>query len=489
MKIDQLIQGLQVESRSCPKGREILGVACDSRQVRAGFLFVALAGQEKDGAQYVDDAVGRGAVAIVSERNVKVGGDACLLIVPDARKALAELSARFYDMPSEKLQVIGVTGTNGKSTTSFIARDILRVAGRSPGLLGTIEYQIGARVIPASRTTPDSPLLQSMLAQMLGAGCRSVVMEVSSHALEQKRVCCIDFDVAVFTNLTRDHLDYHGSMDCYFEAKKKLFALLGSMKKKASAVINIDDSRGKDLLGLPGQGCSKITFGLSPEADIHASDIVLGPTQTSFVLRSPWGAREIRSNMLGRFNVLNALGALASCLALGVDLDTSCSALSSLTVVPGRLEEVRTGRNYQVFVDYAHTDNALENVLVTLRELTRGRIIVVFGGGGTRDKTKRPVMGAIADKLADFSYLTSDNPRKEDPAGIIEEIKSGFGGSGNYEIVQDRAEAIRKALTAARDGDLVLIAGKGHEIFQEFANTTIPFDDRKIAQKILSENA
>lgn len=477
---------MQADLRSGPKSKDILGVVCDSRQVRPGYLFVALAGHEKNGLQYVDDALTRGAAVIIAEQPVKVGGETCMVTVPDARKALAELAARFFDMPSEKLQVVGITGTNGKTTTAFVARDILRAAGRATGLIGTVEYQIGSRTIPASRTTPDAAALQSMFAQMISAGCQSVVMEVSSHALEQMRVASIDFDVAVFTNLTRDHLDYHMTKERYFAAKRKLFENLGKLKKKAAAAINIDDEHGKKLLASDLPGCTKISFGFSPDAGVCAENVVTGSRQTRFTLRSPWGSREVATNLLGRFNVLNILAAVAACQALGIDFRTACDILPALSVVPGRLEEMKTGAGYQVFVDYAHTDDALQNVLTTLREFAPGRIIVVFGCGGNRDRTKRPLMGAVVSRLADFAYITSDNPRKEDPLAIIEEIKAGFEESGRYEAVPDRTEAIARALKGAKDGDIILIAGKGHETFQEFVNTTIPFDDRKVVQKIIS---
>lgn len=488
MKLDLLLNGLEAEILSGSRLKEVSGVVCDSRQTREGSLFVALHGTEKDGMQYVEDAVARGASVIVSDKPRRInGGVTFVLVKDDIRSVLARLSARFHNTPAEKLKVIGITGTNGKTTTAFVTKRILSEEGLNPGIIGTVEYNIGSRIIPASRTTPDAPMLQSMMAQMIGAGCKSVVMEVSSHALDQNRTGEIDFDVGVFTNLTRDHLDYHKNTDHYFAAKKKLFTQLGSMKKKAAAVINIDDEYGRKIIEDKSLKCDIISYGTTSLADVRISDLTLSHEGSRFVLSTPWGTQDIGTNLLGRFNVFNITASIAASVMLGVNFTKACELMKKLPVVPGRLEEIRTGRSFQVFVDYAHTDDALEKVLITLKEITRGRLITVFGCGGNRDKTKRPVMGSVASRLSDFSYVTSDNPRKEEPMAIIEQIVKGFGNNSNYEVCADRKDAMTKAILSARDGDIVLIAGKGHENFQEFANTTVSFDDRQVASEILAD--
>ena len=485
MKLEVLAKDIQPISVAGPRDPEILGVVCDSRHVRPGYLFVAVPGAKQDGGLFVEDAIERGAVAVVSENDAKFRKDVSHMRVADARLALARLACVMNGEPTDQLQMVGVTGTNGKTTTAYMIRDILSADGRNPGLIGTVEYVVGARTIPASRTTPDAPTIQALLAQMVAAGCRSAVMEVSSHALAQRRTAGIDYDVGIFTNLSRDHLDYHKTFEDYFEAKSLLFKGLGKGRKHAVAVVNIDDPWGQKLARLPDLAADVLTYGLSVEATVRAEELELGPGGSTFRVRTTWGAAKVTTNLMGRFNVYNALAAIAACSALGTDLDVMVSALSSMAAVPGRLEEVKTGKNFQIFVDYAHTDDALEHVLRTLREITKGRLVVVFGCGGNRDRTKRPVMGRIAAQGADYSIVTSDNPRNEDPAQIIAEIREGFGNASNVETLEDRAEAIKKAIDMAGKGDVVLIAGKGHENFQEFANRSIPFDDRQVARRYL----
>jgi UDP-N-acetylmuramoyl-L-alanyl-D-glutamate--2,6-diaminopimelate ligase len=351
--------------------------------------------------------------------------------------------------------------------------------------VSTVEYEIGPRSIPAGQTTPDAPALQSMLAKMVEAGCRSAVMEVSSHALVQKRTAGIDYDVAVFTNLTHDHLDYHRTMEEYFEAKALLFRGLGMADKDATAVINVDDPWGQRLLALSDVTATMLSYGVDADADVTATDVALTPEGSRFRVRTPWGEAALALRLLGRFNVSNALAALAACGSLGVPLDRIVPVLSEIALVRGRLEEVDTGKGFQVFVDYAHTDDALEHVLKTLREITRGRLIVVFGCGGNRDKTKRAAMGRAASRFADHSIITSDNPRNEEPAAIISDIRQGFNGSAECGVIEDRRQAIAWALHLAREGDVVLVAGKGHEAFQEFANKTVPFDDRQVVREMV----
>lgn len=485
MRIESLIQVIQPLSVRGEVEADVKGLAYDSRYVKPGCLFVALKGRHQDGARFIQEAVERGAVAVVSETPGWARKDVAHVQVEDARRALAEIACAFYEHPSSRLETFGVTGTNGKTTTTYMIRDMLKAAGRSPGLIGTVSYEIGARSIPANRTTPEAPDLQNMLDQMTRAGCRSAVMEVSSHALDQRRVWGIDFDVGVFTNLTQDHLDYHETMEQYFTAKMRLFRGLGQMQKAAVAVINLDDPWGQQLANV----CSWaecLTYGVHPGASVRAEDLSVGAEGSAFRLVTPWGEAPVRLTTLGRFNVSNALAAAAACGARGVPLETIVRALATFVAAPGRLETIPNDRGIQVFVDYAHTDDALFNVLTTLREITAGRLILLFGCGGDRDATKRPKMGAVAARLADCTILTNDNPRTEDPKKIIEDIRQGFQGhEAAAEAVEDREEAIARALSIAQPGDTVLIAGKGHENYQEFQHTVVPFDDREVARRLL----
>lgn len=485
MKLDEIVKAINPIAVTGSLNREILGIAYDSRQVRSGYLFAALPGYREDGKNFIGDAVDRGAVAVVSEQDEIAERGISHMQVRDGRKALGEVASVFHGDPSSSLQMIGITGTNGKTTVSFLIRDILRADKRSAGLVGTVCYEVGARVIPAARTTPEAPELQSMLAEMRQVGCKSAVLEVSSHALVQKRVWGISFDVAVFTNLTQDHLDYHGSMEDYFEAKSLLFRWLRYGKKEPVRVINADDPWGQRLLRIEGLDGQLVTYGCSPDAMVRAEDIRLSRNGSEFSLYTPWGDTSVHLSLMGRFNVSNVLGAVASCGVLGVKLSLMAEVVAACKSVPGRLEEIPTRKHFQVFVDYAHTDDALKNVLETLRESNPHRLIVVFGCGGNRDRSKRPAMGTVAARLADYSILTSDNPRREDPLKIIEQIREGFEEHENFEVVVDRAEAIRLALKIAKRGDIVLIAGKGHETFQELENTTVPFDDRQVAKKMV----
>ncbi len=480
--ITRIVQPIQVRG---PLHFDIEGIAYDSRQVKPNYLFVALRGQREDGAAYIEDALRRGAVALVSEEDRWPRRNIAHILVEDARRAMAEISCAFYDHPSQKIPVVGVTGTNGKTTTAFMVREILAAEGRHPGLVGTVRYEIGTRVIPASRTTPEAPDIQFMLDQMLRSGCRSAVMEVSSHGLAQRRVWGTDFDVGVFTNLTRDHLDFHGSMEAYFDAKMQLFRSLGQQHKRAAAVVNIDDEWGMQLVKTNGLRAHLLTYGEHPGADVRAEDIELDAHGTRFTVRTPWGGTDAHLRLLGRFNVSNALAAIATAGTLGVAPARSAAILAGMNTVPGRLERVPADRGFSVFVDYAHTDDALANVLDTLRELKPRRLITVFGCGGNRDRSKRPLMGAVAHQRADYTILTSDNPRRERPEAILAEIEQGIPTPDRHEVVVDREEAIARAIAMARDGDIVLIAGKGHENVQEFSSTVVPFDDREVARRYL----
>jgi UDP-N-acetylmuramoyl-L-alanyl-D-glutamate--2,6-diaminopimelate ligase len=481
--ITKLVQPIRVRGTT---QREIEGIAYDSRQVRPGYVFVALPGRRADGRAFMADAVKRGAVAVVTEGECEVPLGAVCLCVSDARQALAEMACAFYGNPSQRLRMIGITGTNGKTTTSYFCRDILTAAGYPAGLIGTISYQIGQRRIPAARTTPEAPDIQAMLDQIVRGGGRAAVMEVSSHGLDQKRVWGIDFDVGVFTNLSQDHLDYHGTMERYFAAKAQLFRSLGQMSKKAWAVINMDDSWGMRLADTGGWNAELVTYGLHPNAVVRAENVELSAEGSVFRLVTPCGAARVKLALPGAFNVSNALAAAAGCGVFGIPLDVMASALEGMRCVPGRLERVPVEKPFRVFVDYAHTPDALENVLETLRAITARRLIVVFGCGGDRDRGKRPLMGAVAARLADYVILTSDNPRREDPESILKEIEQGIPPGAPVEKFVNREEAIFRALQRAGDGDIVLIAGKGHETYQEFADTVVPFDDREVVKRLIS---
>ncbi|MBU0714946.1 MAG: UDP-N-acetylmuramoyl-L-alanyl-D-glutamate--2,6-diaminopimelate ligase [Verrucomicrobia bacterium] len=486
MKLSTLLAVIKPLAVGRPGDPDIKGLAYDSRKIKPGFIFFALHGQNQDGNQFVPDAVTRGAAAVVSDQAAPVShGPAIIIRVSDPRQAMAELAAAFNNNPSANLQVVGITGTNGKTTTAFMLRDIFTDAGRHTGLIGTVAYEIGGRTIPANRTTPESVDLQDMLAQMVHVGCQSAVVEVSSHALIQKRVGGIDFDVAVFTNLTHDHLDYHATKENYFQAKVLLFRGLSRCHKKPVAVVNLDDPYGRELVRDVPLEADLITYATGQDAAVRAVNLQITSAGSVFEVHSPWGEAQVKLKLLGHYNVSNTLAALAVAGATGVPLARAAQVVSQMMAVPGRLEEISIEGGFQVFVDYAHTEDALHNVLSTLREITPGKLIVVFGCGGNRDRKKRPLMGAVATRLADYVLLTSDNPRKENPIEIIAQIRAGCKHSDNVEVVEDRHEAIIRALSMAEKGDVVLIAGKGHENYQEFTNTVIPFDDRQVVRECL----
>ncbi len=485
MNLAEIIKTVEALSVDGTLDREITGITCDSRRVMPGNLFVAVRGGRTDGHRFVDAAIDRGASAVVLESDGSFRRVVTRIKVSDARRSMAQASAQFYNHPSQNLKVVGITGTNGKTTTAFMVRAIMEAAGLPCGLLGTVQYQIGQRVIPAARTTPESVEIQEMMSQMLRAGCGGVSMEVSSHALDQSRVAEVDFDVAVFTNLSQDHLDYHGTMENYFESKVKLFSALGTVRKAGRAVVNADNTYGRELIKRLGGDHAVVSYGVSSAAIIRAEDVCVSAEGSSFAVHTPHGSIPVSLPLIGRYNVSNALAAISAGLALDIDLETIEPALANFRPVPGRVERISTKEEYAVFVDYAHTADALRNVLITLSELTRGRLILVFGCGGDRDTGKRKSMGQAAADLADFSILTSDNPRTEDPREILRQIEEGFWSSTvrRYQVIEDRREAIERALDIARPGDTVLIAGKGHEAYQEFADTVVPFNDRVIVEE------
>ena len=486
MQLRQLVNELSPIRVEGSLDREVTGIAYDSRRVTPGMVFVAIAGQKTDGHGFTSTAVDRGATAIICEKNGFVSQRVTRIKVADAREALAWAAAAYYQHPSRNLRVIGVTGTNGKTTVAFMVKQILEAAGVRSGLIGTVRYEIGERVVPAQRTTPEALEIQQMMSQMLRADCQACVMEVSSHALEQKRVCGVEFDVGIFTNLTQDHLDYHGTMESYFAAKKKLFDAMARGTKKAGAVINLDDAFGARL---SNETCieGRLTYGLDQAANIRATQIRLGKDATHMVIETPHDRFSCRLPLIGRHNVYNALAAVGAGLLLKAGPHPIQTALDSVRPVSGRLESIAHGQPFAVFVDYAHTDDALRNVLTTLREITPGRSLLTFGCGGNRDAGKRRKMGRVAAELADFTIITSDNPRRESPDKIASAVEEGFRSlrRQDYRVELDRKRAIDEIIRLARPGDTVLIAGKGHETYQEFEDTVIPFDDRVYARETL----
>ncbi len=486
MQLKQLVDELSAVKVEGPLDREIAGISYDSRRVTPGMVFVAIPGQKTDGHEFISTAIERGATAVICEKNGLVSQRATKIKVADAREALARAAAAYYQHPSRKLKVIGVTGTNGKTTVAFIVKQILQEAGVNCGLIGTVRYEIGDRVIPAQRTTPEALEIQQMMAQMLRADCQACVMEVSSHALEQKRVGCVEFDAAVFTNLTQDHLDYHGTMEKYFAAKKRLFASLEQGTKKTGAIVNIDDPFGARLSKETNVEVL-LTYGLTEAAKLRATQIRLDKDATQLVVETPQERFPCRLPLIGRHNVYNALAAVGAGLLLKVGLPPIQTALNSMKPVPGRLEAIALGQPFGVYVDYAHTDDALRNVLTTLREITPGRLLLAFGCGGNRDPGKRPKMGIVAATLASFTIITSDNPRRESPEKIAAAVEEGFRTvrRDGFRVELDRRRAIDEILRSANPGDTVLIAGKGHETYQEFEDTVIPFDDRIYVRETL----
>ena len=481
MKLGELLEKISKLAVRGGVEMEISALCVDSRKATPGCLFVAVSGRQQKGTDFVRDAVARGAVAVVSEEELEDGGFS-RVVVGDARKALAELACAYFERPSVGMKVAGVTGTNGKTTTSFLIQHICDTAQLRCGLLGTVRYQVGERVMPASRTTPDALEVQDLLAQMRDAGCKSVALEVSSHALTQYRVGGVDFDAAVFTNLTQDHLDYHGSMESYFEAKAGLITGLGLQRfKQGVAVVNIDDRYGALLLDRAQKlDIPAIGFGLGARADFRASNCRSDFNGSQFQLDAVGRSWLVRLPLIGLFNISNALGAIAASHVMGVDVRTAVQALATAPPVPGRLQPVPGKRSFRVFVDYAHTHDALRNALRTLRELNPNRVITVFGCGGERDTGKRPLMGRVAEEMSDWVIVTSDNPRGEKPEAIAAEITKGMRPQ-THEVILDRKEAIARAVAMAGPRDIVLIAGKGHESTQEIGGKFEPFDDVAIA--------
>jgi UDP-N-acetylmuramoyl-L-alanyl-D-glutamate--2,6-diaminopimelate ligase len=474
---------------------EIATIAYDSREASFGTLFVCITGFQRDGHEYIPQALERGASAIVVERPEaleQLPANVTGILVSDSRYAMAHLASEFYGHPSRELLLIGVTGTNGKTTVAHIIAEVLREAGyKSVGIIGTLGAATERSVYDTGRTTPESLDLQRLLADFLDGGSEAVVMEVSSHALALQRVAACAFDAGVFTNLTQDHLDFHKDMEDYFQAKAKLFsevARYSEQFKSFGAVINVDDKYGRRLRDEFCADSLYITYGIESEAHVQAQAVHLGPNGTSYVVRSGDTQIHLELNLTGRFNVLNSLAAVAFGLLKQRPAAELQVALQRAVPPEGRMEMIDSGQNFYVAVDYAHTPDGLKNVMATVREFTPGRLITVFGCGGDRDRSKRPQMGALAASFSDVCVITSDNPRTEDPNGIIEEIVSGTH-QGHAEVIVevDRRNAIEKALRIAKAGDFVLVAGKGHETYQIFKDRTIHFDDREVVRECLDD--
>ena len=497
MKLSQLLDGVPVAKMfQTMFGRmvvthdvEIRSVQYDSRKVEHNDCFVALEGGSTDGHKFIETAIGRGAKVVVMQRETLP--DAMFMhlgvvkvVVTDSRKALAGIAANFYGHPSAQLNLVGVTGTNGKTTTTHIVKAILEAAGKKSGLIGTIEFDLGSERIPATHTTPESVELNEFFRRMVDAKCSTAIMEVSSHALHQSRVHGLKFGAAVFTNLTQDHLDYHGTMDEYFSAKKILF---DGLAESATAITNADDMWGKKIL--EGAKAKQISYGIDSPADVRATHVQLGIDGTTATVQSNAESVTVRSPLVGWFNVYNMLSGFATGIAMNIPAETIKRGIETMKPVRGRFERIASPKGWTAIVDYAHTPDALEKCLRTVHDVlpktNRGKIITVFGAGGDRDKTKRPLMGSIASSLSDVAIVTSDNPRTEEPGAIIEDILAGMKGRAEVVKESDRRAAIRFAVSRATSGDVVLVAGKGHEDYQVIGQEKIHFSDREELEKLL----
>lgn len=490
MRLDELIKDLIITKIEGPTTVDISGISFNSQEVLPGHLFVAIRGFRHDGHSFVPEAVSKGARAVLVQSWQEGLKEITQIAVPDTRRALARVSCQFFGHPSHRIRVVGITGTNGKTTTSFLSEAVLRCGGYRTALFGTVTYRIDDVEFQGSRTTPESLTLNQFLDHMSTRGVDICVMEVSSHAIELRRVDFLSFETVVFTNLSQDHLDFHGTLDRYFSVKRSLFVDKdGQFFTAKNAVINIDDEHGRQLVRdthLP-----TLTFSLERAADIRARQAVVKEGGASFVLNIGGEEIEIKTPLSGAFNIYNILAAAGVGYGAGVSLDRIKQGIESVTEVPGRFQRIDLGQKFTVVVDYAHTPHGLENAIRAARKISQGRLITVFGCGGDRDRGKRPIMGSVSGELSDFTIITSDNPRSEDPLKIIGEIEKGIKvtpGQDSYLVVEDREEAIRRAIGMARAGDFVLIAGKGHERVQEFAGYEIELDDREVAKRVLAES-
>jgi UDP-N-acetylmuramoyl-L-alanyl-D-glutamate--2,6-diaminopimelate ligase len=504
MRLERLLSGTAISDFHGNPGVDIKGIAYDSRSVKPGFLFVALRGQTLDGHDYIKGAIENGAVAVVAEGDCGgevIDSEIAMVKVKDSRAAMSTLSATFYDYPFEGINLVGITGTNGKTTTSYLLESILLASGARPGVIGTINYRVSDRTWEAPVTTPESMDLMRTLRQMADAGVTDVIVEVSSHALDQGRVKDCPFKIGIFTNVSRDHLDYHSSIEEYSEAKSRLFRDLGKGRSGGLtwAVINTDDPKGKEFASLTK--ATVVTYGLAKSCDVRAECLEVSSSGLNAQMVTPGGKIGIRSSLIGDFNIYNILASSAAALCMDISLSDIASGIAGLNGVPGRLELVKNKRLLPIVVDYAHTPDALLKALSAVKSFVKGRLITVFGCGGDRDKGKRREMGRVAARLSDLVIITSDNPRTEDPAAILLQIEEGVREAGvrklldisgnqvpgpGYMVELDRGNAIRKAVSVANESDLILIAGKGHENYQIIGKDRRDFDDRKVAADAVS---
>ncbi len=490
MLLSELIGNQKILASSKNLQVPVRGLAYDSRSVGQDFLFFAIEGFQTDGHLFIEKAIENGACAVVIQKPVNIPEKIAWIRVPDTRSVLALLSAKYYGNPTRKLKLIGVTGTNGKTTTTHLLAAIYRSAGDKTGIIGTISNWIGDLELPVDKTTPESLELQQLFSRMVDQGVKTAVMEVSSHALALRRVMGCRFKTALFTNISQDHLDFHQNMDDYLRTKAMLFKML-SLEDKSEpryAIVNCDDTGAGEILA--ASQADVITYGLGEKAMVRAASVEVTSKGVSFLVVTPWGASRVSLKLTGLFNVYNALAALAAGGADGLPLEAMIESLQSVSGVRGRFEMVDRGQDYTVIVDYAHTPDGLEKVLKTAREITSGKLISVFGCGGDRDRGKRPLMGEIAARLCDLAVITSDNPRTEDPLNIIADVQAGMNGisGADYVTVPDRRQAIAYALGRASAGDVVVIAGKGHEDYQIIGSRKFPFDDREEVIKVLEKN-
>jgi len=488
-KLKDILQNVDIKSIEGNININVDGLATDSKVVRGNFIFVAVKGPNFDGHDFIKEAIDKGASVVVAQQDWCAGAQVVKIIVTNSKRASAELVQNFYDRPADKARIIGITGTNGKTTVTYLCESIFKEAGFGVGVIGTINYRYGLRQIPATNTTPGAIKLAEIMHYMVTNGAGYIVMEASSHSLEQERTWGIDFKTAVFTNITPEHLDYHKNMKEYKRAKALLFKNLG---KHATAVINMDDELGKELVdeivGARHAVPLLLTYGFGSAADIHPEKFTLSSGGTDMIVNTPKGKMEIHSKLIGKFNTYNILASIGAGIAEGIELKKIAAGIEAVKVVPGRLERVAANSKFDVYVDYAHTDDALKNVLTAIKELTHGRIITLFGCGGDRDTAKRPRMGKVVSELSDYAVITTDNPRSEDPQAIANQVLAGIekNKSRKVFVVLDRQEAIKKAIGLAKEGDIVLLAGKGHETYQIFKNIFEPFDDREVARKVLA---
>ena len=483
MLLEEVLRGTDYRVESGSPDINITAINDDSRKITLGSVFFAVTGYAKDGRDFVGEAVSKGAAAVVSGSGLRVPEGVVKVSVSDVKKSMASAAKNFYGDPSGRLKMIGITGTNGKTTITYLIEAIAKSAGAGTGVIGTVNYRINGNTRPAKNTTPGTLELQKLLREMADGGVRYAALEVSSHALYQGRISGVGLDVGLFTNITSDHLDYHKTKAKYLKAKSRIF---GHLKEGGTAILNHDDER---VMSVKGQIRAKIlTYGISQGSDIRASNIKLSSNGSSFDVSTPRQQFSLKTCLIGMHNVSNCLAAVAAMYVLEVDKDAISCGIRSAALIPGRLEPVEMGQPFKVLVDYAHTEDALNNVLAILKSISEREVWTVFGCGGDRDRSKRPLMGLAACKLSDRVIITSDNPRSEEPLDIIRDIESGIKGRfSNYDIIQDRREAIRKAITSAMKGDMVLIAGKGHEDYQIIKENVIHFDDREVAAEILAE--